>query len=332
MKKLMIGAIIAIPIIAIITFRSIEINKENNVESNEKDMYYENEMKKFVSEIHDHADNVKKDFIVVQQNAEDLIFDSDGNIDKEYIKHIDGIGREDIFYGYEGVNVKTEENVTNSISEKLDLYKENNKKVFTIDYCNEEEKIVDAYESSSAKGYVSVVEELELNNIMENSKEITIYNDNDIKTLDEVSNFLYLINPEKYGTKEELVEDLCETNHDLLVVDLFLYDEIMLNKNDLQKLKIKANGGERLVLCYLSIGEAEDYRYYFDKYNLSNETSFLLEENDMWEGNFKVEYWNEQWKKIIYSDEDSYLNRILESDFDGVYLDLVDAYQYFNER
>ena len=37
----------------------------------------------------------------------------------------------------------------------------------------------------------------------------------------------------------------------------------------IEELKIKNNGGKRLVITYLSIGEAEDYRFYWNKKNLN---------------------------------------------------------------
>ena len=52
-------------------------------------------------------------------------------------------------------------------------------------------------------------------------------------------------------------------------------------------------------------------------------------ENPDWEGNFKVKYWIEDWQKIIYGNEDSYLDKILEAHFDGVYLDIIDAFEYY---
>ena len=45
--------------------------------------------------------------------------------------------------------------------------------------------------------------------------------------------------------------------------------------------------------------------------------------------NYKIEYWNEEWQSIIYGNENSYLKKILDSGFDGVYLDIVDAYENF---
>ena len=48
-----------------------------------------------------------------------------------------------------------------------------------------------------------------------------------------------------------------------------------------------------------------------------------------WEGNYKVRYWEEDWQAIIYGDADSYLQKILDAGFDGVYLDIIDAFEYF---
>jgi len=95
------------------------------------------------------------------------------------------------------------------------------------------------------------------------------------------------------------------------------------------QLKTKANGGSRLVLGYMSIGEAEDYRYYWDESWLDNEPDWLDEENRQWEGNYKVKYWNEDWQAIIYGNDQSYTKRILDAGFDGVYLDIIEAFEHF---
>ncbi len=39
--------------------------------------------------------------------------------------------------------------------------------------------------------------------------------------------------------------------------------DIILTANEVESLMVKANGGKRLVVAYMSIGEAEDYRYYW---------------------------------------------------------------------
>ena len=52
-------------------------------------------------------------------------------------------------------------------------------------------------------------------------------------------------------------------------------------------------------------------------------------ENPDWAGNYKVRYWEQGWQDLILSGPESYLNRITAAGFDGVYLDLIDAFEYF---
>jgi cysteinyl-tRNA synthetase len=78
----------------------------------------------------------------------------------------------------------------------------------------------------------------------------------------------------------------------------------------------------------MSIGEAEDYRYYWNPEWKTNQPSWLAEENPDWPGSYKVRYWDKYWQKIIYG----YLDKILTAGFDGVYLDIIDAFQYFENK
>ena len=52
-------------------------------------------------------------------------------------------------------------------------------------------------------------------------------------------------------------------------------------------------------------------------------------ENPNWPGNYKVRYWEQSWKDIIYGNDNSYLKKILDAGFDGVYLDIIDAFEYY---
>jgi len=79
----------------------------------------------------------------------------------------------------------------------------------------------------------------------------------------------------------------------------------------------------------MSIGEAEDYRYYWQSGWKVGNPSFLDKENPNWKGNYKVRYWDKDWQNIIYGNDNSYLKKILDAGFDGVYLDIIDGFEYF---
>ena len=112
-------------------------------------------------------------------------------------------------------------------------------------------------------------------------------------------------------------------------MDLFFGEGIEFTSAEINQLKNKANGGKRLVISYMSIGEAEDYRYYWQAGWEPDNPAFLDAENPHWEGNYKVRYWEKEWKDIIFGNESSYLKKILDADFDGIYLDIIEAFEYF---
>jgi cysteinyl-tRNA synthetase len=146
-----------------------------------------------------------------------------------------------------------------------------------------------------------------------------------------------LLDPSKnYNTKTKLFDAIKDTDYDMIFIDLF-YDaenNLAFTPKEINDLKTKKNGGKRLICSYLSVGEAEDYRYYWQPSWVKENTrpAWIDEENPEWEGNFKVKYWYPEWQSLLYGSTNSYLDRILAAGFDGVYLDVIDAYEYYDER
>jgi len=97
---------------------------------------------------------------------------------------------------------------------------------------------------------------------------------------------------------------------------------------------ITASG--KLPIAYLSIGEAENYRWYWNPAWDADEDgipdpgapAWLGPMNPDWGGNYKVRFWDPQWQAIIFQ----YLDTIVAQGFRGAYLDIVDAYYYWMEE
>jgi cysteinyl-tRNA synthetase len=86
---------------------------------------------------------------------------------------------------------------------------------------------------------------------------------------------------------------------------------------------LRHRGCQRRVVAYLSIGEAEAYRFYWERKWRSRRPAWIVAENPEWRGNYWVRYWDREWQAILFR----YLDRILAAGFDGIYLDRVDAYE-----
>jgi cysteinyl-tRNA synthetase len=91
-------------------------------------------------------------------------------------------------------------------------------------------------------------------------------------------------------------------------------------------------GGPKIVLCYMSIGQSENYRWYWQPEWEQNPPAWLDVPDGIWAGDHWVRYWDPNWQRIIYGTAESYLDQILALGFDGIYLDRVDAYWYYQEQ
>lgn len=293
---------------------------------------YREAMRQWVMKINSIAKEYNSEFLLIPQNCAPIFTDTGdagGEVVSHFISAIDGIGVEGISYGSNRYNRARKESSRDELVGLLNVGTENGVKVLAVDYCSDEEKIEAALSLNERYGYLSfIAESLELTSVPTNKLNI---NDNDVLNLSEAENWLYLLNPEKYSSKQSFVKALSETDYDVIVIDAFFDTDEMLNAEDVAALKTKKNGAARIVIAYMSIGEAEDYRYYWKKEYDKNPPSWMLWENSQWEGNYPVEYWNEQWQEIIATGEESYLKRILNAGFSGVYLDIVDGYETFED-
>ncbi len=301
--------------------------------SEETDLDYREEMRQFVEGISAYSKAINPLFLVIPQNGHSLMTingESDGTLALDYLEAIDGVGREDLFYGYVKDNLLTNKTDSEEMIGFMNLAKENGIEVLVTDYCYSPSFMDDSYSRNNELNYLSFAADSRMLNDIPNYS-TTPYNVNsdEILALSDAKNFLYLINPELFSTKDDFINTLSETNYDLIIIDLFFMDNYSLTSDDLSLLKTKENGGSRLVIAYMSIGEAEDYRYYWQEEWSNNYPSWLVLENPEWEGNYKVKYWDDEWQTLIYGNNDSYLKMIIDAGFDGVYLDIIDAYEYF---
>ncbi len=310
----------------LLTFGAFTTCRRNDL----KGIDFRKEMRQFVIEISRTARAENPDFIVIPQNGIELVSlseDADGTLALDYLAAIDGHGQESLFYGYNADDQATPIDESDYLIAYLERSQAHDKRILVTDYCATTAKISDSYAKNEQHTFVSFAA---------NSRQLDripptpIHNENadTIDHLSAVRNFLYLINFRQFATKQAFIEGVCATNYDLLICDLF-FDEVPFSSDEIAQLRRKANGGRRLVIAYMSIGEAEDYRYYWQSSWGKYPPKWLEAENPDWEGNYKVRYWEGEWQHIILY---SYLERIQKANFDGVYLDIIDAFEYFEEK
>jgi cysteinyl-tRNA synthetase len=104
-----------------------------------------------------------------------------------------------------------------------------------------------------------------------------------------------------------------------------------LSPADVDRLRRRA-GAPRLVLAYVSIGEAERWRFYWDGAARGGKAAFVEGRNPQWPGDFRVRFWDPAWREVLAGGPGSYVDRVAGQGFDGVFLDTVDVVEVWEDR
>ncbi len=155
------------------------------------------------------------------------------------------------------------------------------------------------------------------------------------------------------------VDALVNSRYDMLVVDPTRTDvsdpaadfDTRGMVAQLKRSKASDETHRKLVIAYIDIGEAENWRWYWtwpDKWENGGPrpqalpTFILGHDPDGWAGNFPVAYWDPRWKDIVIygrhldlrqfpgrtPDFVSVLDEVIKDGFDGVYLDWVEGFSH----
>lgn len=142
--------------------------------------------------------------------------------------------------------------------------------------------------------------------------------------IDQVDDYAYQL--EGPGGTDLALPPIASSAFDLCIVDFARDGLDQFGAGEIAALKSAAEP-DRLRIAYLSIGEAEDYRWYWG----SLSAGLIIGPNPDWPGNYRVRYWEPEWREVLLHGNaavgKSYLDRIIDQGFDGVFLDVVDVFE-----
>lgn len=166
----------------------------------------------------------------------------------------------------------------------------------------------------------------------------------------EVRNWGYQLEGREAGARSELLSAaaLARAPHDLLVMDFSAdgSDDACFSAADIGAICGRPGNGS-VVVSYISIGEASDYRSHWQDdwttWHKEDEKAkgkltaaapaWLGPWNPDWPQSRKVRYWDPGWQAIVSNDEGTgWLDRIVACGFDGAYLDIVDGYWFWGSE
>lgn len=312
-----------------------------------------------LTEMRNHLNYINRPNFQLINNGGIGIFevDDEHGWTQEYInklyKIVNSVMVEDVFYGvdkdYNMADDKpTPQDITNDFISRMNEVKSNGLTLLCLDYCSSPSHVTDSFNKCKPLGYVDYCSSKRQLDSIE-TYAVPYENADNHYSVKDIKNYMVLLNSEKFTEIDALTNALAKTNYDCIIMDISDSNG-MLSPEQIDKIRYKANGGRRLLICYMSLGEAEVYRPYWNK-DWSNyvgedkntpgyvpwkkavsKCDWIAQLNKDWEGNFKVKYWTDEWKHILFGDKNSYLDLICERGFDGVFLDVIDAYEYFESN
>ena len=295
---------------------------------------YAQQMRNFVESISSYAASIDSSFIIIVEDAPELVTTTGSQtapVDTDYVNALDALAQTGLFYGGTTIDRATSDAERNRLQAYLDLAQDEGAEIMVTDFATTEANIENAYDLSDDAGYIAfVADHTELDDIPLLPDPINNRNALNIDRLSQTQNFLNLIDTRLYSTRQDLVNDIVDTDYDVIVIDFF-FNGLEYTADQINDLKFKDNGRRRLLIATMNIGEAEDNRYYWESFWPTNPPEWLGDAVPDNEYGYYVEYWDPEWQDIIFGNDDSYLFRIIDAGFDGVYLKSVDVYEYFED-
>lgn len=123
-----------------------------------------------------------------------------------------------------------------------------------------------------------------------------------------------------HGYDQRSIKRIKESRNTLWVIDEAKTSETLFSQDEINQFQSNAN----VMISYVSLGEAEEYRSYFATFP----QELIVGENPNWPGNYSIRFWRKQWSEIV----DSRIKKMIETGYDGVIYDVVDAFDLYKEK
>lgn len=155
------------------------------------------------------------------------------------------------------------------------------------------------------------------------------------------------VNDWGYQLQGQQAGPLGEAPHDLLVTDFsrFGTEATKFTPGEVAAMQdsVGGDGQRKVVTSYLSIGEASDFRTYWDDAWTANgdadsplqpgAPTWLGPVNPSFPESRKVRYWDTDWQDVVFNNgRTGWLDQIVTQGFDGAYLDIVDAFYFWGNE
>lgn len=298
---------------------------------------FREQLRVFVQRISTYARSENPNFVVIAKGSPELLTKID-IIDVEkvstartYIRSIDGILVDGLFFGEKTVGEPTKPEKLEKILNYVRLAKKNNLNVMVMDYVKSAQQAEQSYvfnQELELTPFVANAKGEDLNSIPTFLETPYKENSKSILSMIDAKNFLYLGDSSSFGRQDEFALRIHDTNYDIVAVNI-MHGRLPLSRQAVETLKYKKLGSKRLVLAHVDIGSAASHDYFWQADWREGSPSWISGPTKDNPDRHFIQYWRPEWQRIIFGDTNSYIYGLVAQGFDGVILTGLDSYKYF---
>ena len=298
---------------------------------------FREQLREFIQRISAYARSQNPNFVVITKGSLELLTKID-IIDvkkvssaRTYMRSIDGILVDGLFFGERTIGVPTKPERLEKTLNYVRLAKKNNLNVMVMDYVADAQQAEQSYgfnEELELTPFVAGAKGEDLNSIPTFRKDPFMENSKSILSMVDAKNFLYLGDTSGFGRQDEFSLRIHDTNYDIIAVNI-MHGRNPLSPQAVETLKYKKLGSKRLVLAHVDIGSAASHDYFWQPgWREGSPTWISGNTKDSPDRHF-IQYWRPEWQSIIFGDTNSYVYGLIAQGFDGVILTGLESYKYF---
>lgn len=296
---------------------------------NEALLDYRQEMRTMIERLATYARSQNRGFSIIVRDADELIIKRDLQDEKiisparTFTRSVDGIMFDGLFVGHRVIGQAPPPEVQEIDKDRVERSRTAGLNIFSVEFANSHEAVDRAFQAADRMGIVTSVVPRpteDLNGIPSYPKRPHKENPNNILSVRDIKNYVYIADPSAFGRQDQFALTVQDTNFDLVIVDPFSGRE-PLSKRAVETLKYKKLGAKRLVFARMDIGTAASYRYYWQP--------DWQEGNPHWIGapypgdpdRYFVNYWEPGWQNLMFGNPQSYVYGLIQQGYDGVILE-----------
>ena len=199
-------------------------------------------------------------------------------------------------------------------------------KIIAFDLCTAPKTCMDYIQKSVASN-ILLQTGSSATTIFSRIDEQPVINENarNIFKLSDAKNILYLNDESSFRNKYDLIKQLRDTNFDIVIIRPQFKNKESYTANEVNSLKFKKNGTRRLIFAEMNLTEANPEQYYWKKKWQLGKPSWLRRKSFSNQDSVIVEYWNDEWRKII----GNHFKSILDTKYDGAIFTGLENHKYF---